>query len=89
MVARSQSEHESINRRQYPGTRELCCLCGEPTGRAGRGEDSIYRIVAPNSSTPGNPSYADILIAPYFLGGECGPLCVACNSAYDAKFLPE
>jgi hypothetical protein len=21
---------------------EYCCLCDEPTGRAGRGEDSIY-----------------------------------------------
>lgn len=21
---------------------EYCCICGNPTGRAGRGEDSIY-----------------------------------------------
>ena len=23
-------------------TVELCCECGEPTGKAGRGEDSLY-----------------------------------------------
>ena len=23
-------------------TLELCCECGQPTGRAGRGEDSLY-----------------------------------------------
>lgn len=42
MIARSQAEHERINAREYPGTRELCCECDEPTGRAGIGEDSLY-----------------------------------------------
>ncbi len=38
----SQDHHATINRR-YPGlTREHCWLCAEETGRAGRGEDSIY-----------------------------------------------
>lgn len=38
----SQDHHEAVNRR-YPGlTREHCWLCAEETGRAGRGEDSIY-----------------------------------------------
>ncbi len=37
-----QSEHEVVNAR-YPGTTlEYCCHCGEPTGRAGKGEDSLY-----------------------------------------------
>jgi len=29
----SQSEHEAWNRKHYPGTRQLCHRCGEPTGR--------------------------------------------------------
>jgi len=40
MKARSQSEHEAINRREYPGTRQLCERCGEPTERCE--EDAIY-----------------------------------------------
>jgi len=39
-MKRSQSEHEEINRREYPGTRQLCERCGEPTGRCE--DDSIY-----------------------------------------------
>jgi hypothetical protein len=31
--AMGQSEHESWNASNYPGTRQLCCKCGEPTGR--------------------------------------------------------
>jgi len=31
--AMSQSEHEAWNARQYPGTRQLCTLCDQPTGR--------------------------------------------------------
>lgn len=31
-----QSEHARINAREYPGTRQLCSRCDEPTGR---GED--------------------------------------------------
>lgn len=40
--ALTQSQHEAVNAR-YPGcTLEECCECDEPTGRAGKGEDSIY-----------------------------------------------
>jgi hypothetical protein len=37
--AYSQKEHERINAREYPGTRQMCCFCGEPTGRCE--DDSI------------------------------------------------
>jgi hypothetical protein len=40
MVARTQAEHAAINAREYPGTRQLCALCDEPTGRCE--EDAIY-----------------------------------------------
>ena len=40
MKARSQTEHEAINRREYPGTRQLCAWCDEPTGRCE--QDDIY-----------------------------------------------
>jgi hypothetical protein len=37
-----QSEHEAVNAR-YPGcTLEYCSECGNPTGRAGRYDDSIF-----------------------------------------------
>ena len=38
--AYTQSEHERINAREYPGTRQLCSKCDEPTGRCE--DDSIY-----------------------------------------------
>lgn len=38
--ALDQSTHEKINSRHYPGTRQLCCDCSEPTGRCE--EDEIY-----------------------------------------------
>ena len=34
-------EHEAWNATHYPGTRQLCEECGEPTGRCE--EDSIYK----------------------------------------------
>ncbi len=40
MSARHQSEHEVINAREYPGTRQLCSECEFPTGRCE--EDAIY-----------------------------------------------
>lgn len=42
MVAYTQDEHARINAREYPGTRQLCCIesCQEPTERCE--EDSIY-----------------------------------------------
>jgi hypothetical protein len=36
----SQSEHEAWNARNFPGTRQLCAKCGEPTGRCE--DDSLY-----------------------------------------------
>lgn len=40
--ALSQDRHAALNAR-YPGlTREHCFICEAETGRAGRGEDSIY-----------------------------------------------
>jgi hypothetical protein len=39
-----QSQHQEVNDR-YPGcTLEYCSECESPTGRAGRGEDSIFAI---------------------------------------------
>lgn len=38
--AMSQSEHDAWNQSHYPGTRQLCEECGEPTGRCE--DDSIY-----------------------------------------------
>jgi len=37
-----QSEHAAVNARHPGCTLEYCCACGEPTGRAGRGDDSLY-----------------------------------------------
>jgi formylmethanofuran dehydrogenase subunit E len=31
--AMHQHEHEAWNAHNYPGTRQLCSACGEPTGR--------------------------------------------------------
>jgi hypothetical protein len=36
-----QNDHEAWNARNYPGTRQLCCKCEQPTGRCE--EDSIHR----------------------------------------------
>ena len=38
--AMSQNEHEAWNASNYPGTRQICCNCEEPTGRCE--EDSMY-----------------------------------------------
>jgi hypothetical protein len=40
MVARTQAEHEKINSREYPGTRQLCIECEQPTERCE--DDDIY-----------------------------------------------
>ena len=37
-----QSEHAEVNNRYSGCTLEYCCECGEPTGNAGKGEDSNY-----------------------------------------------
>jgi formylmethanofuran dehydrogenase subunit E len=33
VTAVTQDEHRRINAREYPGTRQLCSECDEPTGR--------------------------------------------------------
>ena len=33
MNSYTQSEHNAINAREYPGTRQICTNCGEPTKR--------------------------------------------------------
>lgn len=38
----SQSDHIAVNQRRPGSTLEHCLACGDPTGRAGRGDDSIY-----------------------------------------------
>ena len=38
--AMHQDEHEAWNARHYPGTRQLCIKCDEPTGRCE--DDSLY-----------------------------------------------
>ena len=38
--ARHQDEHEKWNASHYPGTRQLCVVCDEPTGRCE--EDAIW-----------------------------------------------
>ena len=38
--ALDQATHERINAQHYPGTRQLCCECDQPTGRCE--DDSIY-----------------------------------------------
>jgi hypothetical protein len=40
MTARHQSEHERINAREWPGTRQLCIECGEATDRCE--DDAIH-----------------------------------------------
>jgi len=35
-----QSEHEAWNARNYPGTRQMCAKCDDPTGRCE--EDAMY-----------------------------------------------
>ncbi len=68
MISRTQTEHEAINAREYPGTRQLCVACGEPTGRCE--EDSVYlddhekslgplcgRCVEERLNGPGLPEY--------------------------------
>ena len=40
MIARTQHEHQAINAVEYPGTRQICESCHEPTERCE--EDAIY-----------------------------------------------
>lgn len=38
----TQNQHEAVNARYPDCTLEYCRDCGEPTGNAGRGDDSLY-----------------------------------------------
>jgi hypothetical protein len=84
--AMDQDQHARWNQSNYPGTREMCSICDSETGRAGRGEDSIFREVCKTSCE-------------FFHDGrnvcepgetEAGPLCEDC-CAEMAKlgFFPE
>ena len=46
---------------------ETCVLCGDPTGRAGKGEDSLYSEWAIKPP-----------LLQYKEGEQIGPLCVSC-----------
>ena len=46
-------EHKDWNESHYPGTRQLCSICGEPTGRC---EDDVMR------SLNGDPLCEDCFI---------------------------
>lgn len=72
--ALSQAEHERINSREYPGTRELCCNCDEPTGRAGAVDDSIYATAKMSFSLGEDGSGKCV-----WNGDECGPFCETCS----------
>ena len=37
-----QSDHAAVNARYSGCTLEYCCVCGDATGNAGKGEDSNY-----------------------------------------------
>ncbi len=56
-----QSDHWAVNAR-YPGcTLEYCCECDQPTGCAGKGEDSNY---TDNDEGP----YCAVCFAPFLEG---------------------
>lgn len=40
--ARSQAAHRAINAKEYPGTRQLCAVCGRETERCE--EDALYAV---------------------------------------------
>ena len=41
--ALTQSQHQQWNATHYPGTRQLCEICGEPTGKTEDCEPICYR----------------------------------------------
>ena len=49
---------------------EICDVCGEPTGNAGRGDDSVYIELTTDYFG-------------YKEGEELGPLCGECYDAFD------
>lgn len=61
--AMHQSDHEKWNASNFPGTRQLCCMCGEPTGRCE--EDGIF-------DDDGKPYCRDCAIGSGLLEGDIG-----------------
>ena len=51
----SPAEHDAINAREYPGTRQLCSICGEPTGRCE--DDTIQGKSGPLCEDCGEADY--------------------------------
>ena len=45
-----QTEHARINAREYPGTRQMCCICDQPTERCE--EDTISIIIDNDELSP-------------------------------------
>lgn len=44
MTIKTQAEHKAVNANEFPGTRQLCVRCNQPTDRCE--EDSIYLDMA-------------------------------------------
>jgi len=63
---------------------ETCCVCSEPTERAGRSDDSIYAIA--QQTFPLSPNGVDSII---FEGEEVGPLCKDCYTRMENLGLLE
>lgn len=61
--AMTQSEHENWNANNYPGTREICCKCDEPTGNCE--EDNIL-------DDDGEPYCYDCAIGAGLIEGDTG-----------------
>ena len=45
-MKRTQSEHEAINAREYPGTRQLCVDCDEPTERCEDDDLWVWQVTS-------------------------------------------
>ena len=58
----TQAEHRRINAQEYPGTRQLCVVCQQPTERCE--EDAIY------SDDGHGPLCEDCAAQPETSGGE-------------------
>lgn len=59
--ALTQAQHEAWNARNYPGTRQICCKCDEPTENCE--EDGIF-------DDDGNPHCYDCAIGCGLIEGD-------------------
>lgn len=62
--AMHQSEHEAWNASHYPGTRQMCAKCGEPTGRCE--EDAMWN--------EGGEAVCEVCYSPNDKVSDGGPL---------------